>query len=133
MARACQPGSLTLASYSDGVTPPQARHCAVPGGGLAPDGKSWVSCRPGFFLPVRVLSRPMRRRFLEELQRLRDSGKLKFFGVHAGLADNGAFTLHERGIPAVEYLRAIEDCSAGDELMLVFEARVAARPVDSRP
>ena len=45
-------------------------HGIVPGGGLAPDGKSWVACRPGFFLPVRVLSRLFRRRFLEELQRL---------------------------------------------------------------
>ncbi len=31
-------------------------HCIVPGGGLAPDGQRWVACRPGFFLPVRVLS-----------------------------------------------------------------------------
>ena len=32
-------------------------HCVIPGGGLAPDGTGWVACRPGFFLPVRVLSR----------------------------------------------------------------------------
>ena len=35
-------------------------HCLVPGGGIAPDGKSWIPCRPGFFLPVRVLSRMFR-------------------------------------------------------------------------
>ena len=43
-------------------------HCIVPGGGLSLDGTRWVSCRPGFFLPVRVLSRLFRRRFLEELR-----------------------------------------------------------------
>jgi hypothetical protein len=40
-------------------------HCVVPGGGLSPDGDRWISCRPGFFLPVRVLSRLFRRLFLE--------------------------------------------------------------------
>src|ERR1700733_2814915 len=42
-------------------------HCLVPGGGLSPDGTRWVSCRPGFFLSVRVLSRLFRRLFLEKL------------------------------------------------------------------
>ena len=42
-------------------------HCVVPGGGLAPDGQRWIHCRPGFFLPVRVLSRLFRRLFLEQL------------------------------------------------------------------
>ena len=36
-------------------------HCVVPGGGLAADGSRWIACRPGFFLPVRVLSRVFRR------------------------------------------------------------------------
>ena len=39
-------------------------HCVVPGGGLSPDGTRWIACRPGFFLPVRVLSRLFRRLFL---------------------------------------------------------------------
>jgi hypothetical protein len=76
---------------------PQCVHGIVPGGGLAPDDKTWVACRAGFFLPVRVLSRLFRRRFLEELQRLNDGGKLKFLGEHAGLADAKAnFPLHAR-------------------------------------
>ncbi len=54
-------------------------HCLVPGGGIAPDG-SWVGCRPGFFLPVRVLSRLYRRLFLERLQAVFDSAKLQYFG-----------------------------------------------------
>ena len=63
----------------------------LPGGGLAPDGSRWVACRPGFFLSVRVLSRLFRRRFLEELQLLHDSGALRFFGAHAALAECAAF------------------------------------------
>jgi len=55
-------------------------HCVVPGGGLSPDGQRWVSCKPGFFLPVRVLSRLFRRLFLELLQTAFDSGQLHFFG-----------------------------------------------------
>jgi hypothetical protein len=54
-------------------------HCVVPGGGLSPDGDRWVSCRPGFFLPVRVLSRLFRRLFLELLQKAFDEGQLQFF------------------------------------------------------
>ena len=51
-------------------------HCVVPGGGLAPDGSRWISCRPGFFLPVRVLSRVFRGKFIEGLKRARAQGKL---------------------------------------------------------
>ncbi len=43
-------------------------HCVVPGGGLSPDGPHWVSCRPGFFLPVRVLSRVFRGKFIDALK-----------------------------------------------------------------
>src|SRR5262245_63718046 len=66
-------------------------HGIVPGGGLSADGKRWIACRAGFFLPVRVLSRLFRRRFLEELLRAHQDGRLKFFGEHAALADRSAF------------------------------------------
>jgi hypothetical protein len=61
-------------------------HCVAPGGGPSPDGTRWVSCRPGFFLPVRVLSRLYRRLFLESLQAAFDAGALGFFGDLANLA-----------------------------------------------
>src|SRR6476620_2745071 len=67
-------------------------HCLVPGGGLSPDGKRWVSCRPAFFLPVRVLSRLLRRLFLEKLRVAFDAGRLALFGVLARLVDDDAFT-----------------------------------------
>lgn len=82
---------------STNVAPMRAPRChphvhgIVPGGGLAPNGKSWIACRPGFFLSVRVLSRLFRRRLLEELLRLHQAGKLQFFGEHTPLADADAF------------------------------------------
>ncbi len=66
-------------------------HCVVPGGGLSPDGKRWVSCRAGFFLPVRVLSRLFRRVFLESLQQAFERGALAFHASLAHLADQRAF------------------------------------------
>jgi Transposase zinc-binding domain/Putative transposase len=64
-------------------------HCLVPGGGLSPDGTRWISCRAGFFLPVRVLSRLFRRLFLEHLQA--EFEHLSFFGTQATMADRSAF------------------------------------------
>jgi hypothetical protein len=58
-------------------------HMIVPGGGILPDGERRISCRPGFFLPVRVLSRLFRRLFLERLVAARNGGRLQFFGDHA--------------------------------------------------
>jgi hypothetical protein len=66
-------------------------HCVVPGGGLAPDGQRWIRCRPGFFLPVRVLSRLFRRLFLEQLQAAFVRGRLHFAGPLDALRDPAAF------------------------------------------
>ena len=66
-------------------------HCVVPGGGLSLDRKSWVACRPKFFLPVRVLSRLYRRLFLAGLKSAFDRGQLELFGSLAELADPTRF------------------------------------------
>ena len=58
-------------------------HCVVPGGGIAPDGERWIACRPGFFLPVRVLSRLFRRLFLEQLRHAFDAGMLRCTAARA--------------------------------------------------
>ena len=73
-------------------------HCVVPGGGIAPDGTRWVACRPGFFLPVRVLSRLFRRLFLEQLEQAYSTGQLQFSAALASLQDHGgrAWTLVKR-------------------------------------
>jgi hypothetical protein len=66
-------------------------HCVVPGGGLSPDHRQWRSCRRGFFLPVRVLSRLFRKRFLCYLKQAFDQGKLQFYSDLASLANPKAF------------------------------------------
>jgi len=59
----------------------------VPGGGLSFDGSKWLACQPGFFLPVRVLSRVFRGKFLALLRVAFDQGKLSFHGKFAALTD----------------------------------------------
>ncbi|MEY2927277.1 MAG: hypothetical protein RL367_1754 [Pseudomonadota bacterium] len=66
-------------------------HYLIPGGALSPDRKRWLSCKPGFFLPVKVLAKLFRRLFLERLQAAFDAGKLKFHGSLDALGDREAF------------------------------------------
>jgi hypothetical protein len=66
----------------------------VPGGGTSLDGKRWVSSRPAFLLPVRVLGKLFRRLFLTRLVALREAGRLAFFGALAHLAERWAFLRH---------------------------------------
>ena len=83
--------TLVLHTWGSALTHHPHVHGIVPGGGLALDAERWVPCRPGFFLPVRVLSRLFRRRFLEELTAAQGRGQLRVFGEHADLADPDAF------------------------------------------
>lgn len=71
-------------------------HCVIPGGGLAPDRRSWVRCRPNFFLPVRVLSCRFRTLYLQHLQRAHRKGKLQFFGELRPLSEDANFTRYLR-------------------------------------
>ena len=81
-------------------------HCLVTGGGLSLEGTSWVSCRPGFFLSVRVLSRLFRRLFLESLQRAFSLDLLKFCGNLLSLRDSFARLLAElRNLEWVVYAK----------------------------
>ena len=66
-------------------------HCVIPGGGLSPDGSQWTACRPGFFLPVRVLSRVFRGKFLALLRKAFDRGRLRFHGKLSELSDSRQF------------------------------------------
>jgi hypothetical protein len=69
-------------------------HMIVPGGGISLDGERWIACRPGFFLPVRVLSRLFRRLVLERLAAAHGAGALQFFGKHAALTNAQAFAAY---------------------------------------
>ncbi|MCP4316755.1 MAG: IS91 family transposase [Hyphomicrobiales bacterium] len=102
-------------------------HCIVPGGGLSPGGTSWVSCRPGFFLPVRVLSRLFRRLFLEELQAAFDAGRLNFFGDLAELAQPTTFRRHIAGVSRVEWVVYAKPPFGGPKQVLTYLARCTHR------
>jgi len=102
-------------------------HGIVPGGGIAPDGKTWVACRPGFFLPVRVLSRLFRRRFLEQLQRLHEAGQLRFFGEHAHLVDAGAFKTWLAPLRRCEWVVYAKRPFAGPQAVLAYLSRYTHR------
>ena len=73
-------------------------HCVVPAGGLSPDHTRWIAARPGFFLPVRVLSRVFRGKFVAGLRGLHAAGKLGFHGGLVGLAAPAAFAAMLRGL-----------------------------------
>ena len=79
--------TAVLHTWGSALTHHPHVHCVVPGGGISLDGERWVSCRPGFFLPVRVLSRLFRRLFLEKLAAAHEAGRLRFFGNLRHLAD----------------------------------------------
>ena len=86
--------TAVLHTWGSALTHHPHVHMIVPGGGLSPDGSRWIAGRPGFFLPVRVLSRLFRRLFLGRLMALHEAGHLVFFGAQAGLADRRAFAAH---------------------------------------
>ena len=79
--------TAVLHTWGSAMTHHPHLHMIVPGGGLSPDGSKWIACKPGFFLPVRVLSKLFRRLMLEQLAAAHAAGKLQFFGEHAHLAD----------------------------------------------
>jgi hypothetical protein len=119
--------TLVLHTWGSALTHHPHVHGVVPGGGLAPDGKSWVSCRPGFFLSVRVLSRLFRRRFLEGLVQRHRDGQLKFFGEHAALADAKAFAKWLTPLRRCEWVVYAKRPFAGPEAVLAYLSRYTHR------
>ena len=119
--------TLVLHTWGSALTHHPHVHGIVPGGGLAPDSKRWVACRPRFFLPVRVLSRLFRRRFLEELLRVHQAGKLQFFGVHADLADAKAFAHWMAPLRKCEWVVYAKRPFAGPEAVLAYLSRYTHR------
>jgi hypothetical protein len=102
-------------------------HMIVPGGGISPDGQRWVSCRPGFFLPVRVLSRLFRRLFLEKLVAAHAAGRFNFFGDHAPLADTQAFAAHLAPLRRSEWVVYSKRPFGGPEAVLAYLSRYTHR------
>jgi len=102
-------------------------HCVVPGGGIAPDGERWIACRPGFFLPVRVLSRLFRRLFLEQLRRAFDADMLRFHGQLKPLRDRPAFDAWLAPAAQAEWVVYAKPPFGGAEHVLAYLGRYTHR------
>ncbi len=102
-------------------------HGIVPGGGLSMDGERWVSCKSGFFLSVRVLSRLFRRLFLERLKEAFQTGELKFFGEHRALADATAFADWLKPMKQIDWVVYAKRPFAGPEAVLAYLSRYTHR------
>jgi Putative transposase/Transposase zinc-binding domain len=102
-------------------------HMIVPGGGLSLDGKSWVSCRPGFFLPASVLSRLFRRLFLQQLLAAHRTGRLKFFGAYAHLDNTRAFKAYLAPLRRIEWYVYGKPPFGGPKAVLAYLSRYTHR------
>ena len=102
-------------------------HMIVPGGGISNDGKRWVACRPGFFLPVRVLSRLFRRLFLTKLLATHKAGQLQFFGDHAKLANARAFGAYLAPLRKLEWVVYSKRPFGGPQAVLAYLSRYTHR------
>lgn len=102
-------------------------HMIVPGGGLSEDGTRWIACRKNFFLSVRVLSRLYRRLILDGLARLHKAGKLRFFGVHAKLADPAVFDAFLQPLCKIDWVVYAKEPFAGPRAVLAYLSRYTHR------
>src|SRR3989441_361983 len=102
-------------------------HCVVPGGGIAPDGKRWIACRPGFFLPVRVLSRLFRRLFLQHLHQAFHAGQLRFTGQLEPLRAPEAFRAYLAPAAQAEWVVYAKPPFGGPRQVLNYLGRYTHR------
>jgi len=119
--------TLVLHTWGSALTHHPHVHGIVPGGGVSSDRQRWVACKPGFFLPVRVLSRLFRRRFLEELDRAHHTGQLQFFGEYAPLTDAKVFHQWLAPLRKCEWVVYAKRPFAGPAAVLAYLSRYTHR------
>jgi len=102
-------------------------HMIVPGGGISPDGKRWISCRPKYLLPVPVLSERFKRQFLKRLRAAHKAGSLKFFGEHEHLADSKTFTTYLAPLKRTKWYVNTKRPFAGPRQVLAYLSRYTHR------
>ena len=119
--------TAVLHTWGSAMTHHPHVHMIVPGGGIALDGSKWVACKPGFFLPVRVLSKLFRRLLLEKFAAAHAAGKLQFFGEHAGLRDPKAFAAHLAPLRKENWFVYAKPPFAGPQAVLAYLARYTHR------
>src|ERR1700747_616953 len=119
--------TAVLHSWGAAMTHHPHVHMIVPGGGISLDGTHWVRCKPGFLLPVRVLSRLFRRLFLAALADAHAAGRLAFFGEIKGLGRCEAFTAHLAPLKRKNWFVYAKPPFAGPEAVLAYLARYTHR------
>ena len=102
-------------------------HMIVPGGVLSKGGNRWVTCKPGFFLHVRVLSRLFRRLFIDGLLALHRAGELNFFGELTGLLEHQAFAVYLAPLRKKEWVVYAKPPFGGPEAVLAYLSRYTHR------
>lgn len=119
--------TLVLHTWGSALTHHPHVHGIIPGGGLSPDGERWIACRTGFFLPVRVLSRLFRRRFLEALESAHQRGQLQFFGEYTELANAATFARWLAPLRTCEWVVYAKRPFAGPDTVLEYLSRYTHR------
>jgi Putative transposase/Transposase zinc-binding domain len=119
--------TAVLHTWGSAMTHHPHVHMIVPGGGIALDGARWVRCRPGFLLPVRVLSKLFRRLMLAKLAAAHAAGELRFFGAHAPLADAAAFAAFLAPLRTTRWFVYSKRPFAGPQAVLAYLARYTHR------
>jgi len=119
--------TAVLHTWGSALTHHPHIHCIVPGGGLSPEGQRWVACKPGFFLPARLLSRLFRRLFLEKLKTAHDAGRLQFFGQHQHLTTSRDFARYLSPLRHIDWVVYAKRPFAGPEAVLAYLSRYTHR------
>jgi hypothetical protein len=119
--------TMVLHSWGSALTHHPHVHCIVPGGGISANGEQWIACKPGFFLPVRVLSRLFRRLFLEKLGEAYKAGELHFFGNHLELAEAGTFAQWLKPMRKQDWVVYAKQPFAGPKAVLAYLSRYTHR------
>ena len=119
--------TLVLHTWGSAMTHHPHVHGVVTGGGLSMDGEQWVSCKPGFFLPVRVLSRLYRRLFLEKLTQAYQSNKLQFFAEQEAIKEEKRFMNWIKSLSQIEWVVYAKRPFAGPATVLAYLSRYTHR------
>ena len=119
--------TAVLHTWGSALTHHPHIHMIVPGGGIARDGTRWISSRPAFLLPVRVLGKLFRRLFLTRLIALHAAGRLGFYGSLAHLIDRRAFLRHLSPVRKKNWIVYAKPPFAGPEAVLAYLSRYTHR------
>ena len=119
--------TMVLHTWGSALTHHPHVHCIIPGGGFSKDGQQWIACKPGFFLPVRVLSRLFRRLFLQKLIHAHRNSQLQFFTQHKALVDAQHFADWLEPLHRTEWIVYAKRPFAGPTAVLEYLSRYTHR------